>query len=195
MTSSGPAASSYSVASKRLHWLTVVLVVAAWTSGTFADNISTGATRNSVWVAHFAIGLTILAVVAARIARRDRNSPPPPVTRFGSFLIAATDPVGRPMQILLYALLVVVPLLGVVMLIARGHTLPQPSAPAIPWPPDEAVLRTLAWLHAVLAHLLATLVLLHLTAALLHHFVFGDRTLARMLPQTPEEDGDDRTPR
>jgi len=34
----------------------------------------------------------------------------------------------------------------------------------------------------VLAHLLIVLAVLHAAAALLHHWVWGDRTLIRMLP-------------
>jgi len=195
MTSSGsgPAASAYSLASKRLHWLTVVLVVLAWTSGTFGDDIPAGAAAGAVWIAHFAVGLAVLAVVAARISRREKIPPPPPrVTRFGSWLIAATDPVGRPAQLLLYALLVVVPLLGVVILISRGHTLPQTGIPAIPWPPNATVLRDLVWLHGLAANLLVALILFHVAAVLLHHFAFGDRTLARMLPEADAPEDRDR---
>ena len=51
-----------------------------------------------------------------------------------------------------------------------------------PWPADRAFARNLKGIHEWLAHGLMALAALHAAAALVHHWVFKDGTLARMLP-------------
>ena len=96
-----------------------------------------------------------------------------------------TDPVSRVMHYVLYGLLVLVPLLGIALQFARGHALPLFGLGEIPspWLPDKALSHSLKETHEVLANLLVILASLHMTAALLHHIVFGDNTLTRMLPR------------
>jgi len=51
-----------------------------------------------------------------------------------------------------------------------------------PWPVDKALARSLLGVHEFLADALLLLAGAHAAAALMHHYVFEDRTLNRMLP-------------
>jgi cytochrome b561 len=53
-----------------------------------------------------------------------------------------------------------------------------------PWPIDRLTGRTVLDLHGDLADALLILAGIHAVAALIHHWIWRDRTLARMLPGT-----------
>jgi cytochrome b561 len=176
----------YGSFAKVLHWVTVALVAFAWTLGTFGDEFSEGAARDAGLFAHISMGLAILVLAAVRVPSRVANPPPKVVpTEFGRWLIEWTDPVSRIMHYVLYALLLAVPVLGVALQFSRGHSLPIFGLFEIPspWPADKAFAHNLKEVHEVLANLLVILALFHMAAALLHHWVFGDSTLTRMLPR------------
>jgi cytochrome b561 len=84
----------------------------------------------------------------------------------------------------LYALLAIVPFLGIIVQLKRGHDLPIFGIWDFvsPWPADRALSRTLLGLHSYLADALLILAGIHAAAAIVHHHVWRDRTLTRMLP-------------
>lgn len=179
----------YDPLAKALHWISVVLVAIAWTLGTFGDDLSKGSARDAGLLAHIWIGLAVLAIAAIRVPWRISHPPPKAVpTEFGRWLIEWTDPVSRVVHYLLYALLLVVPGFGIAVLFAQGHPLPLfglgeiPSPIPSPWVADKTFAHSLKEVHEVLANVLVILALFHMTAALVHHIVFGDSTLRRMLP-------------
>ena len=77
-----------------------------------------------------------------------------------------------------------VPLVGMAVQFARGNPLPVFGLfdIASPWSADRAFARNLKGIHELLAHGLLALAALHAAAALVHHWVFKDRALTRMLP-------------
>ena len=112
---------------------------------------------------------------------RMANPPPPPEeTRFGWLQQA----VAASTHYLMYALLVAVPLMGILVQLKRGNPLPLFGIWDVssPWPTDKALARTLLGVHEFLADTLLVLAGVHAAAALLHHYIFEDRTLVRMLP-------------
>jgi cytochrome b561 len=84
----------------------------------------------------------------------------------------------------LYALLVAVPVVGIAVQFARGEPLPLFGFTEMmsPWTANRAFARSLKEVHEILANALVILAALHAVAALIHHWVLHDRTLARMLP-------------
>ncbi len=180
------ASAEYGPIAKTLHWITVLLVVVAWLLGTFGDELAEGRARDSGLLIHIWIGLTILVIAFARIPWRVANPPPKVLaTEFGKWLVQWTDPVSRVMHYVLYGLLVLVPLFGIALQFARGHSLPLFGLGEIPspWVADKAFAHSLKEVHEVLANLLVILAAFHMSAALVHHIVFGDNTLRRMLPR------------
>ena len=168
-----------------LHWVTVALVALAWILGTFGDELSEGPSREAGLFAHISMGLVILVVAVVRIPWRSANPPPKVIpTEFGRWLVEWTDPVSRIMQYVLYALLLAVPILAIVLQFARGQSLPFFGLFEIPspWLADKVFARSLKEVHEVSANVLVILALFHMSAALLHHLVFGDSALRRMLP-------------
>lgn len=175
----------YGPVAKTLHWVTVLLVIIAWTLGIFGDKLPEGSAQKAGLLTHISIGLIILAVAVARIPWRIANPPPKfVVTEFGRWLVEWTDPASRLMHYVLYGLLVAVPVVGIAVQFAQGHALPLLGLGEIPspWAADKAFAHGIKEVHEVLANLLVILAVFHMTAALVHHIVFRDDTLKRMLP-------------
>ena len=171
----------YGAVPKLLHWLTVILVVLAWSLGTFGDDLPRGAAQSAGLFIHISTGLTIFAVLVIRLIWRVFDPPPPTeVTPLGSWLILA----GKAAHFALFGLLAVTPILGVLVQFARGETLPLYGLLEIPspWVRDRAFAGSIKGIHETLANALMILAALHTAAALVHHWVFRDRTLKRMLP-------------
>ena len=159
----------------------MVLVALAWALGEFGDALPKGAARAAGLFVHNSAGLAILAVLVVRLLWRIGDPPPPPEpTVFGAWL----DRAGRLAHYALYALLIAAPIAGIVLQFARGDALPLFGLSEIPspWPADRAFARSVKGVHEVLANGLVILAGVHAAAALVHHWVFRDRTLVRMLP-------------
>jgi cytochrome b561 len=173
----------YGVIARWLHWTTVLLVIIAWLLGIGGDALPGKPAQAAGLFVHITAGLLVIILTAMRLVWRGVDSPPQvdmgnnPYARW--VLLAA-----KLAHLGLYALLIVVPLVGIGVQFARGNGLPLfgLTQVASPWLADRAFARTLKEVHEVLAHLLIVLAVLHAAAALLHHWVWGDRTLIRMLP-------------
>ena len=170
----------YGSVAMALHWAVVVLVISAWLIGQFGDALPRGSQREMGEFAHIFLGLSILALVAARMAWRLNDPPPPEEPALGRW----SELAARAMHYLLYALLVAAPLIGIVVQFARGHALPVFGLFEIasPWAADRNFAHSVKEVHEALANALLILVGLHAAAALAHHYVLRDRTLIRMLP-------------
>ena len=168
------------------HWLTVALVILAWTLGTFGDELPRGPARSLGLLMHISAGVTILLLLCARAAWRI-GDPPPPVER--TLLGKYGDLTSRVAHYALYVLLSAVGLTGIVLQFARGNALPIFGLLEIasPWPADRSFARSAKEVHEFLANSLVILAALHAIAALTHHWVFRDQTLVRMLPWTARE--------
>jgi cytochrome b561 len=170
----------YGIAVQAMHWLTVIFVVAGWLLGTFLDDFPKNL-HGAMLVVHMTLGQCVIALLVVRLAWRFLNPPPPPEkTRFGRLQVRA----AALSHVLLYALLFAVPLAGILVQLTRGHALPIFGFwdMASPWPADRATARSILRIHEYLANTLVALAGIHAAAALGHHWVFGDRTLVRMLP-------------
>lgn len=171
----------YGALPQALHWLTAICVIAGWLLGEFHDAFAKGPPRAFALWAHITLGECVLVFLVARLVWRIADPPPPlEPTRFGHL----ADIASRVSHYALYALLVAVPLLGIVVQLKRGNALPIFGAWdfASPWPADRVTARSFREIHELLANALLILAGVHTAAALIHHYVFGDRTLVRMLP-------------
>ena len=86
----------YGLAPRFLHLLTVILVMLAWTLGTFGDDLPKGAARDTGLFVHICAGLVILIALIVRLAWRVVE-PPPPVEPKGASdeLLFQQDAAGR----------------------------------------------------------------------------------------------------
>lgn len=167
----------YGAVAQCLHWSTAVFVVLAWVLGQTVDDLP----KAFGLFSHISAGLAVLAIVVVRLMWRLVDAPPKAeVTPFGIWL----DRAGRAAHVLLYALLIAVPIVGIVTQFGRGNALPLFGFGEIasPWPADRAFARSVKEVHETLANALLIVAGLHAAAALGHHWLLRDRTLVRMLP-------------
>ena len=124
----------------------------------------------------------VLILLMVRVIWRVVDRPPPPeVTPLGNWL----EVFGKITHAALYVLLAATPILGIVLQFARGEALPLFGVTEIasPWVRDRAFASLLKDVHETLANSLMILAAFHALAAMVHHWLWRDRTLARMLPR------------
>ncbi len=174
----------YSSAARIFHWLSVFLVGGAWILGLIREDLPKGQPRHTADFIHISAGEVILGLLLLRLLWRFVSPPPPDEA---SPLGAWVNVSAKLVHLALYAMLLAVPLVGIVMLFAGGGALPLFGVGEIasPWLRDREFKHTMKEIHEVLAHGLIALATLHAGAALVHHFVFRDRVLRRMLPTGP----------
>jgi cytochrome b561 len=171
----------YGALPQTLHWLTVICVMVGWLLGQFMDDFPKGVARASALSAHIVLGEFVIILLAGRLLWRLADRPPAPLpSRFGR----AAEIAAKLGHLVLYTLLLAVPFVGIVALLKRGDALPIFGVWHVvsPWPADRAAAHGVLEVHELLANTLLILAALHASAALIHHYVFGDRTLVRMLP-------------
>ena len=172
--------SSYTGTDKMLHWLILALLIAQFAFAWTMPDIGRNTPVTTLISLHFTFGIVILAVAVVRLVWRGAHGEPPPEDGAPPWQTAS----ARVIHWLLYALLLVVPLLGWINaswrnmpIVMFGHPLPQlvaTRAPGWSWSGD---------VHSILAnYVMLTLVGLHVAAALYHYFIRRDRVLQRMLP-------------
>jgi len=83
----------------------------------------------------------------------------------------------------LYALLIMQPIVGWIATSAYPAPIPIYGLFEMPriWPEDRAFSERMFTVHAFIGGLLAVLIIMHVAAALYHHFVRRDAVLLRML--------------
>jgi cytochrome b561 len=174
----------YGAIPKFLHWGVAGLVVLAWALGTFGNIFPRGPARADAQFVQSSAELAMVALLVLRVLWRITDPPPPPErTFFGD----SVDFVAQLSHFGLYALIFAVAAVGVATQFANGDALPIFGLfdIASPWPADRAFARASKEAHDVLANGLMALVGIHVAAALVHHWIFRDRTLVRMLPGAP----------
>jgi cytochrome b561 len=162
-----------------LHWLIVALLILQITLALWADELH-GVQKLAMLARHKSVGLTIMALALLRLLWRWMNPTPPlPPT-----LKPYERTLARGTHALLYVLLFALPLSGWTMSSARGFPVSWfgffqlPDLVLKSKPLYEALVDT----HEILASVLVALVVLHVAAALKHHFLLKDDVLRRMLP-------------
>lgn len=170
----------YSSAQRALHWLSVLAISVAYVAIEIRGDIpKTNAWRPLVTQIHFWTGLSVLAMVLARIVLRWRR-PTPAVIPAPSTLIARFANVTHG---LIYAVLLVQPVLGMLTAAASGKAILVPwlgiALPALIGK-NHALSEQLEHWHRTLGDAFYWVIGLHVAAALWHHFVRRDNTLRRM---------------
>jgi cytochrome b561 len=165
-----------------LHWVIVALIVVQVTLALIADELPLGLKKLAMLARHKSFGITILGLALLRLLWRWSNPTP--------LLPSDLKPYERVLahftHAALYVLLFAMPLSGWMMSSARGFPVSWFGLIQLPdlvpksKPLYDALLRT----HDMLALALGAVVLLHIAAALKHHFVLKDDVLRRMLPFT-----------
>jgi len=176
---------TYSKAMIGLHWITafimVVLVAAVLGHEAFEKD---SAPRALMMMLHFSLGLSVLALVVIRLLVRGREQVPDIFPAPGAIVHLAS----KAMHLALYAVMIVMPVLGYLMMNANGHAVPFFGLQLpILIAEDKPFGHTLHDIHETIGWLFIALVVLHAFAALLHHHYYEDNTLTRMMPSHKTE--------
>ncbi|WP_292991285.1 cytochrome b/b6 domain-containing protein [Mycobacterium sp.] len=162
--------------SRVLHWLTAALVFAALFIGFVMVN-SVGSHAQLVLV-HKTLGALILVVMVARVINRVTHHPPawpPTIGALEGRLVGLSEK-------LLYALLLLQPLVGWAMVSAAGGPVAVFGSLYLPRiaPFDAQVYWFLRQAHSLIAYTLTAVIAAHISAVLLHTLTLRDRLLERM---------------
>jgi cytochrome b561 len=174
-----------------LHWAIAILIVGQWTLGKVMKNIADQRLSFDLIQWHKSFGLLILALALLRLLWRLANPRPELPTDMSGLERRAAGWSHRG----LYALMVLLPLSG--WAIASATMLEIPTfafylfvVPDLPLARSDASEALWTTVHDILGWVLLALILLHVAAALRHHFLLRDGVLGRMLrPATPFDAG------
>ena len=166
---------------KALHWCLATLILALMVLGWTAASWPLSRTKIELFYWHKSLGMLVLGLALVRILWRLANVRPA--------LPAAVPPLERRLasgsHLLLYLLPVAMPMSGWVINSAANFPFKVFGLWSLPalTPPSKPLQMLAESAHLVLFWLLAGLLLIHVVAALRHHWSYRDDVLRRMLPE------------
>ncbi len=158
-----------------LHWTTAVSVAVLWIIGQTADWIPNGPVNTAYWSVHVVLGFVLAAILVWRLAWRASGGRRLPAADPG-----ALQAFAKATHYLLYGLLLVVVILGIVNAFVRGYNLFD--LVSLPQVGDRGLRRPITHWHGLAANILLGLAAFHAAAALVHHYLWHDGVLGRMMP-------------
>ena len=173
---------AWGAVTKTFHWLISISVIALLVVGFYMHDLPNTPDKIKIYALHKSFGITVLALMTLRLVWRvafDGKRPPMPAG------MPRWQRIGADIShVMLYVLVFAQTLSGWAFNSAANFPLRwfgQFSVPKLVQPDKE--LRALAGdVHEFVAWALIVFIVLHVLAALKHHFVDRDATLARMLP-------------
>lgn len=166
----------FTVLSRFLHWAMAAMVVTMLFIG--AAMVASLDHYHVLLSIHRPLGILILIFVMVRLVNRLLHRPPayPPTMRRLERAAATGS------EYLLYALLLVQPLIGWGLLSAAGNPIVLYGPVHLPGilPPNTPLYATLRETHKIVAYLLFLTFVAHLCAVLFHALILHDRLLDRM---------------
>lgn len=162
-----------------IHWLVFLLVIITWCAmdlrGFFPREY-----RPWFNMVHVSGGISILVLMLARLVIRLRRPAPPIVPRPKPWMTGMAH-FGHLVIVLLF---IALPVIGLGLMYNRGNpwiafglVMPHAAQANFEW------VDILKEYHVLLANLSYYVVGLHALAALLHHYLWKDNTLLRMMPK------------
>ncbi len=173
-------ASRYGSLSIGIHWFMLLLFIAVYACIDLREIYPKGSDpREALKTWHYMLGMLVFLFVWLRIGARFSGptphiQPAPPQWQ---------ELAAKLLHLALYALMIVMPLTGWLMLSAGGKPIPffgleLPSLMG----EDKHTAKALKEIHETIGTAGYYLIGLHTLAALYHHYVMHDNTLTRMLP-------------
>lgn len=162
------------ISSRIFHWISAVLLLVTWLLIVLYDN-----TDNSSFIGlHKAFGISLLCWMVARIINRLFTKTPPALAmpKWQTALSHLT-------HFALYAILLAMPLAGLLMSVYGGRSVDIFGIFQIPVfvTPDRGLARFFNDMHTdIIWPMIIVFTLLHIGAALYHQFVKKDNLIARM---------------
>ncbi len=170
----------YGWMTKSFHWVMAIVIIGIIIAGFIMTRMDPSDTKWFVYGQHKAFGVIILLLIPMRIIWRFLNTHPAlPQTVPNWQKKAANANI-----LLLYILVVVMPVSGFMMSYFGKHPINMFGLFTIPSSEEKIadISGTAHWIHMQVAWVIAASVLLHIGAAVHHHFILKDNTLSRMMP-------------
>lgn len=165
-----------------IHWLTVVLVLGLVVVGLVMQELPTSRTKFEVFALHKSVGLTVLGLTLLRMGWRLVAGTPDPVPGTPRWQAWA----AQAAHAALYVVLLAMALTGWLYHSASGIPVKLTWFGLFQVPllsgTDEGIAEFAETAHGWLWVVLLAIVVVHAAAALKHHYLDRDQTLARMLP-------------
>jgi len=165
--------------SKRIvivHWLTLVLLIAALLlGGSLADATDESKATLAGYFMHMTAGGAVLLLTVSRLLFRSKDGTPPAVGQ------SAMDKAAKGIHHVLYLVLIVLPVSGMMTVITSdaGTALLAGNASLLPL--ENGYKHVFAHeVHEVLVTVLIVLVAVHLLGAIKHQFIMKDGLMERM---------------
>jgi cytochrome b561 len=167
----------FTITARALHWLMAVMIIAMLFIGI---GMVASVSERHEWLVriHEPLGIAIFALVLVRLAVRLRHPPP----ALPAELPRMQKLAAHASHWLLYALMVLMPLVGWAMLSAGGYPVMLSGSWRLPsiFPVNPLAFAVLRHLHTWLAMLLFVTFLAHMAAALYHGLIRRDGVLSSM---------------
>jgi cytochrome b561 len=172
------AAQRYDAGARVLHWTVAALVVTTVPVGITMYAISEGHLQDALYVIHESIGLSILALMLARLAWRLAAGAPAPSASLSPLEVRAS----RSVHWVLYALLLAMPVTGYAFVVAGGYPLTYFDLFKVPrlLAKHQSLSDLAEDAHLTLQYAIYLFVAMHVGAALHHRFVRRNDVMARM---------------
>ncbi len=169
----------YGAVAQLFHWAIVALIVIQFVLANKAADLPLGPAKIATLATHKSFGMTIFGLAILRLIWRWFN----PVPRIPSGP-RWQQRAAHVSHWLLYALILVTPLVGWLMSSARNFPVSWFGLVTLPdfVAPNKAAYDFFHSTHEALAITLLCVALVHAAAALKHHFIDRDNVLRRMLP-------------
>jgi cytochrome b561 len=158
-----------------IHWLGAALVLVLLVTGFRAADMSDAVAKTQLLRVHIPVAIAVLVLTALRLLwwwRWDRK--PPPIAGMSPFKVSA----ARAVHVALLVVTVAMLASGIGMMILSGAGPAVFASPGAMLPDFQEVLPRRP--HGLGARAMVVLLLLHVGAALYHHFVQRDGLLKRM---------------
>ena len=156
------------------HWLTLVVLVAAWYLGDVVhDARHDGAATIAGYLIHAVVGAAVLLLTLARLMFRSKDGVPAPLGD------TPMDKMAKGIQHLMYLVLILLPVSGTMQVLTSdvGKALIAGDAALLPAKFEGVVAHEV---HEVMVNVLIVLVIVHVLGALKHQFVMKDSIMDRM---------------
>jgi cytochrome b561 len=178
------AGSRYTPLAIALHWLLALAILSLFAVGLFMADLPVSPLRLKLYNWHKWAGVTVLALSVLRLLWRVTHQPPRLPRAITQAMPRWQTRVYHVTHYLMYTLFFAVPLIGWAYSSAAGF--PIVLFGQIPLPdllsPNKGLAELIKPWHELSAFALVGLAVLHMAAALKHHFLDRDGLLARMLP-------------
>ncbi len=171
----------YPATSKLLHWLVAACVLTTAPVAIAMGRVSEGPLQNALYNLHKSLGVLILVLMILRLINRFVVGAPIPDPDIEPWQKTVSSAVHG----LLYVMLLAMAVVGYIANSAYGAATPffgLFDLPAVVGK-NEDLANQLFAVHRWTGFFLIGLVLMHVGAALYHHFIRSDNVLKRMLPR------------